>query len=100
METIAAAALRARLRSHGGVSVRLRANGWDLLAGRVEGAAVEGRLWESPLGLTARILDVSGQGRRLGCRAWWGRPGGAAGTGTFCKPPQGFRLAPAEFTTA
>ncbi|PNW84901.1 hypothetical protein CHLRE_03g163250v5 [Chlamydomonas reinhardtii] len=58
VETIAAAALRARLRSHGGVSVRLRANGWDLLAGRVEGAAVEGRLWESPLGLTARILDV------------------------------------------
>ncbi|KAG2455145.1 hypothetical protein HYH02_000963 [Chlamydomonas schloesseri] len=58
VEAVAAAALRARLRSHGRVSVRLAANGWDMLAGRVEGAAVEGRLWESPLGLTARILDV------------------------------------------
>ncbi|KAG2442990.1 hypothetical protein HXX76_003063 [Chlamydomonas incerta] len=58
VETIAAAALRARLRSHGRVAVRVQANGWDMLAGRVDGAAVEGRMWESPLGLTARILDV------------------------------------------
>ncbi|GLC35963.1 hypothetical protein PLESTB_000524000 [Pleodorina starrii] len=58
VETIAAAALRARLRSHGKVAVSVTASAWDLLAGRVGGAKVEGRLWESPLGLTARVLDV------------------------------------------
>ncbi|EFJ44756.1 hypothetical protein VOLCADRAFT_106216, partial [Volvox carteri f. nagariensis] len=58
VETIAAAALRARLRSHDKVDVRVTASGWDLLAGRIHGAKVEGRQWESPLGLTARVLEV------------------------------------------
>ncbi|KXZ56410.1 hypothetical protein GPECTOR_1g365 [Gonium pectorale] len=58
VETIAAAALRARLRSHSKVAVQISASGWDLLSGRIEGAKVEGRMWESPLGLTAQVLDV------------------------------------------
>ncbi|GIL43393.1 hypothetical protein Vafri_1166 [Volvox africanus] len=58
VEAIAAAALRTRLRSHAKVAVHVKASSWGILAGRLEGAKVEGRGWESPLGLTARILDV------------------------------------------
>ncbi|KAG2499178.1 hypothetical protein HYH03_002759 [Edaphochlamys debaryana] len=58
VEAVASAALRSRLRRHGHVGVSVQASGWDMLAGRVDGAKVEGRLWESPLGLTARVLDV------------------------------------------
>ncbi|PNH12669.1 hypothetical protein TSOC_000353 [Tetrabaena socialis] len=58
VEAVAAAALRARLRSYGSVAVQVAATPWDLLAGRINSAKVEGRRWESPLGLTARMLDV------------------------------------------
>ncbi len=68
VETIAAAALRMRLRSHDLVRVSVNCSSWDLLGGRIQGARVEGRGWESPQGLTARVLDVSAGAKQ--CSLW------------------------------
>lgn len=68
VETIATAALRMRLRTHELVRVSVQCNSWDLLGGRIQGARVEGRGWESPQGLTARVLEVSAGA--IQCSPW------------------------------
>lgn len=59
LEAVASAALKARLRQHSLVQAHIDCDGFSLLAGRVNSVAIAGRDWLSPLGLSARILDIS-----------------------------------------
>lgn len=61
LEAVATAALQSRLRSHSLVKSSIECDGWGLLSGRVNSVAIAGRDWISPLGLSARVLEVSRQ---------------------------------------
>lgn len=58
LEGIAKLALRSQLRSFEAIDVKVNASAARVMQGVLEGAVVRGIGWESPLGLSARLLEV------------------------------------------
>lgn len=51
-------ALRNRLKQYEGIDADVSCDGWGLLEGRFRGMSIVGQQWVTPLGLTARRLEV------------------------------------------
>jgi hypothetical protein len=58
LEGVAKLALQSQLRTFRAVDVKVNASPSRLLQGALDGAIVRGIAWESPLGLSARLLEV------------------------------------------
>ena len=61
VEAVASLALKSRLKSYDEVVTLVECDGWSLLNGRVDAAAVLGRRWCSPQMLTAEVIEVGGK---------------------------------------
>ncbi|KAK9815744.1 hypothetical protein WJX72_008830 [[Myrmecia] bisecta] len=65
LETVATMALKTRLKAYQQVETSMNCTAWGLLQGAVEGVQIRGQGWTSPLGLSARILEVTLGSARL-----------------------------------
>lgn len=52
--------MKARLKRHAEVIADVKCSTWGLLQGRLDAASLGGTDWQSPLDLTARVLQVGG----------------------------------------
>ena len=58
LQSVAKLALQSQLKKFETVDVAIDSNPRRLLAGTIDGVIVRGRGWQSPLGLSARLLEV------------------------------------------
>ena len=58
LQNIAKLALQSQLKKFDTVDVAIDSNPGRLLEGTVDGVVVRGQGWQSPLGLSARLLEV------------------------------------------
>jgi len=65
VEQVAAFAIKSKLRSYSAVHFDVECTALGLIAGKVDGAGMTGYGWESPLGLSARLLQMRVGGTSL-----------------------------------